>query len=102
MRDENGPGNDFGAGGGRIMKTEELELLTYEDIGRLWKYSARYVRDKIMKDRDAPLPIQPGRYAPEDIKRFRDVLKSRSQRGCNRSSRASGPSSQTSGTDQEH
>lgn len=78
------------------------ELLTYEDIGKLLKYSPRYVRDKVMKDKDAPLPVFPGRYRQSDINRFLSAVQARSRRGCNTPSRVEDRASQTSCTDQEH
>lgn len=77
-------------------------LWTYEDIAAECKYSARYVRDKIMKDPDAPAPVFPGRYRPADVRQFLNVVQARKRSDCNRPSRASDLSTRTSGTDQEH
>lgn len=80
----------------------EKLLWTYEDIAERIGYKPRYVRDKVMKDDAAPLPVLPGRFDPEEVKRFLNVLRSRRRLGCNRSSHAEDRASQTSGKDQEH
>ena len=77
-------------------------LLDYEDIAKIVKRSPRHVRERLMKDEAAPVPVIPGRYRPSDINQFLNVLQARSRRGCNTPSRASDLSTQTSGKDQEH
>lgn len=58
------------------VTTDKL-LWAYSDIAEQLGYSARYVRDKIMKDPDAPVPVLPGRYRPSDIRQFLNVLQNR-------------------------
>lgn len=77
-------------------------LLDYNDIAKIMKRSMRHVRERVMKDDQAPAPVIRGRYKESDIKQFLNVLQSRQARDCNRSSHGGGLSSQTSGTDQEH
>jgi hypothetical protein len=80
----------------------EKLLLTYKDIADLLGYKPRYVRDKIMKDPDAPQPVFPGRYRPSDINRFLSVVQARKRLDCNTPSHDADHASQTSGKDQEH
>jgi len=77
-------------------------LLDYNDIAKIMKRSMRHVRERVMKDEQAPHPVVRGRFKESDIKQFLNVLQSRSRERCNRSSRASGRASQTSGTGPEH
>lgn len=77
-------------------------LWTYADIADQLSYKPRYVRDKIMKDPDAPSPVLPGRFDPEDVKRFLSVLRCRTRADYSTSSHAEGRASQTSGKDQEY
>jgi hypothetical protein len=77
-------------------------LWTYKDIAEQFGYSTRYIRDTIMKDPDAPAPAFPGRFRPSDVRQFLNVVQARRQQDYSRPSRAGGPSTRTSGKDQEH
>lgn len=77
-------------------------LLDYNDIAKLIKRSMRHVRERLMKDEAAPAPVVPGRYRQSDISQFLNVLQSRQQRDCNKSSRSSDRASRTSGKGREH
>lgn len=52
-------------------------LWTYKDIADRFGYKTTYLRDKVMKDADAPLPVLPGRFDPDEVKRFLAVLRGR-------------------------
>jgi hypothetical protein len=73
-------------------------LWGYKEIADQLGYSPRYVRDKVMKDEAAPEPVFPGKFRPSDIRQFLNVVQSRKRVDCNKSSHASGLSTQTSGT----
>ncbi len=72
-------------------------LLDYNDIAKIMKLSMRHVRERVMKDKAAPVAVVPGRYRSSDINQFLNVLQSRMERDCNKSSHAGGRASQTSG-----
>jgi hypothetical protein len=77
------------------------QLLTYDDIAKRVHRSMRHVRERLMKDPQAPAPVLRGVYKESDINRFLNVLQCRRLRDCNRPSRDAGLAIRTSGKDQE-